>query len=289
MRRAAVIAAILVLAATAALWADSFVRIVSFSFLAREVQVLKPAPKASSGDDPAPQRWSPALLNAPLVENEKIRTGAQGHAEIQLECGSALRMAPDSELAIPRLRLRDNGVRATTLRVDAGTMYFTLQRGDVHDLRVELPGGEVEASDGSVSLRLEAPPTADASVEVLDGHAEAIVGQHRLRLDKTVRLEFQPAGKFAYLPPAASDRWMSWSHVRDQAFQRAEMAAQPKPLIDPASSTPPSAATAAISLSPASDRIVDAQGLFAQADKATLDDVTAVQSTLVRIPACINH
>jgi len=283
-----------VLAASAALWADSFVRIVSFSFLARQVQVLKPQPASSalpgteSGDDPPAPRWSAALLNAPLVENEKIRTGAQGHAEIQLECGSELRLAPDSELALPRLRLRDNGVRATTVRVDAGTMYFTLQRGDVHDFRIELPGGEVETPDGSVSLRLEAPVSADATVEVLDGHAEAVVGQHRLRLEKMVRLQLQPAGKFAYLPPAASDHWMQWSHARDQAFLRAEMAAQPPPLMDPAASAPPPPPIALADPLPA-DRVIDSQAFFAEKDKKNLDDITAVQSTLVRVPACINH
>ncbi|MGH9393531.1 MAG: FecR family protein, partial [Terriglobales bacterium] len=227
------------------------------------------------------------LLNAPVVEAEKIRTGGQGEAEIQLECGSALRLTPDSELAVPHLRLRDDGVRSTTLRVDAGTMYFTLQRGDSHDFHVELPGGEIETLDGAASLRLEAPASADATVELLDGRAELVAGKHRYKLQRLERVQLQPGGKVGYLQPARSDHWMQWSHGRDQAFLRAEMASQPQPFMDAASSAPTQAAPPT-----GTDKVPDAKVLFNNLDAEGLDSLTSTMAgrpSPRTVPSCVNH
>ncbi|MGH3182442.1 MAG: FecR family protein, partial [Streptosporangiaceae bacterium] len=178
---------------TAGVWAlaDSHVRIVRISFLAHRVEVLRLPDTADAGAPLAP-RWSTALLNAPVVENEKIRTGADGQAEIQLECGSALRLAPNSELTVSVLRLRDDGVRATTVALTAGEAYFSVRRADSPDFHLGVGAGTVAAPEGAASLRVTASEDGPATVELLDGHAQVQDGKQLIVLRKAAALQLRP-------------------------------------------------------------------------------------------------
>lgn len=222
----------LALAAAAGTLAESRVRIVRVNFLAGEVEVSQPG---TGGVAP----WQPALLNAPVVEAEKIRTLAAGEAEVQLECGSALRLAPNSELAFPRLRLKDSGVRDTTVAVGSGTAFFAVRRADSPDFRVDLPGGAVETPEGAASFRIEAPAEGAATVELTAGHARFVAGRRgafELRTD--ARLKLPASGAPVFEAEAVPDRWTQWNRDRDQVFQRSLDANQPTPSIDASQSKP---------------------------------------------------
>ncbi|HEY7839107.1 MAG TPA: FecR domain-containing protein, partial [Terriglobales bacterium] len=60
------------------------------------------------------------------VEGESLRTGDNGEAEVELECGSAVRLAPNSRLTFSHLRRRDDGVTATTVVLERGRVFFYL-------------------------------------------------------------------------------------------------------------------------------------------------------------------
>jgi hypothetical protein len=216
-------------------WADSHIRIVAVSFVEHGVEVRRPL---STAGDAAP-RWSPAALNQPVVEGESIRTDLNARAEVELECGSALRLTSNSELSFPRLVLRDDGIRGTTVQLDSGEFYFTLQDSDSRDFHVLLPGGgEVSTGDGGVKLRLDVPAGQPAVVEVLDGQ----VRLHDRRDTQTVksrqRVEIRPNGGFRTLTLAEADAGQQWSHQRDDAFQRAVLQSAPGTQVDASQSLP---------------------------------------------------
>lgn len=109
--------------------ADSHVRIVRLSYIEGGVQI------AHSGST----AYQKAITNLPVSEGMKLKTADDGRAEIEFEDGSTLHIVPDSEVAFPRLLLRDSGAKASQVDVDKGTAYlnylgtkndeFTLQFG----------------------------------------------------------------------------------------------------------------------------------------------------------------
>lgn len=277
------VAALLLVAALVAL-ADSHVRIVRISFLAHQVEVSQPA--AAAPGTPRVGRWTSALLNAPVVESERIRTKAAGEAEVQLECGSALRLAPDSELTFSKLLLLTSGVRATTVALRRGTAYFTLQRADSRDFHVLIPGGEISTPDGSASLRVSAPANAPATVELLSGHATVQAEQQQFVLKKSRALTLKPDGGVAWQAAAPPDLWERWSRSRDQAFQRALNESEPKPNMDAQALAPPPPPP---SIAGSPDLYNPLPNNSASMFSMTDDPFVATARAIAKVPFCANN
>ncbi len=96
--------------------AESQARIVRLSEVQGTVQFDR-----STGDG-----FDKAFINLPVVEGSKLKTGKDGRAEVEFEDGSALRLAPDSEVDFTRLALDDNGLKLTTVQLVSGTLYANL-------------------------------------------------------------------------------------------------------------------------------------------------------------------
>jgi hypothetical protein len=61
-----------------------------------------------------------------VVEGSRLKTGTDGRAEVEFEDGSALRLAPDSEVDFVRLMLGDDGQKLSTVQLVSGTVYADL-------------------------------------------------------------------------------------------------------------------------------------------------------------------
>ena len=226
-RKTAVGGLLLGLAFTAGSWALAqknaplLVRIVHISFLVHQAQVRHAADPAAT--------WSKALLNAPVVEGESIRTPPQGEIEVQLECGSALRLAPDSEFSFPQLSLRPDGVAATTVAVESGSAFFSMRHQDSRDFQVIVPADRAATvvPGNSADFRVDVPSQAPASVQLTGGHADVRVGGAAFKLKKSMRLvwsaDVAPHPDRAPPPDAAAH----WNHSREDAFGRALFASEP--------------------------------------------------------------
>ncbi|MGH9520190.1 MAG: FecR domain-containing protein [Terriglobales bacterium] len=271
-----------VLAAALLAWADSFVRIVRISDVSGAVQVSRPEPGQT-----ALHRWTSATLNAPIVEHEAVRTLAGGEAEIQLECGSALRLTPSSEFSFPRLRLRNDGVHWTQVAMDSGTAFFTVQKADAREFQVEVAGSEIATPDGAANFRVDAPADAAVRIQLLNGHARVHAAGNWLTLSKSATLELPPHGASIFVANAAQDQWTRWSRERDQAYQRALMAGQPQPTVNGAQSAPPAVPTAVVP-----QVNLDNPGeVFKEIDAGALssDPFFANKSKPLRVPNCHNN
>lgn len=270
------IAAFLALGCAVGIFADSRVRIVRISFLEHTVEV----------SHTSPAQWEPALLNAPVVESEMIRTGAGARAEIQLECGSALRLAPSSAFAFTKLRLRDDGIRSTTIAFHRGTALISLRRADSPDFHIQLPNAEISTPDGPAILRLDAPPSAPTIVALLDGHATLLWRGLRYPLAKSRQWALASSGPPVSQPAAPSDRFTQWSHERDQAFQRAVLADQPKPSVDAAAGAAASLAIIQPSAAPPPPSLNG--NVFATLDPSGGADPFPL-ATPQKVPFCANN
>src|SRR5713226_1220514 len=105
-------AAFLVVSASA----ESKARIVRLSEVQGTVQIDR-----ATGDG-----FDKAFINLPVIEGSKLKTGKDGRAEVEFEDGSALRLAPDSEVDFTRLALGDDGQKLSTVKLVSGTLYANL-------------------------------------------------------------------------------------------------------------------------------------------------------------------
>src|SRR5271166_5875354 len=109
---AVLVAAFLVASASA----ESKARIVRLSEVQGTVQIDRAA-----GDG-----FDRAFMNLPVIEGSKLKTAKDGRAEVEFEDGSALRLAPCSEVDFIRLGLGDDGQKLSTVQLVSGTVSASL-------------------------------------------------------------------------------------------------------------------------------------------------------------------
>src|SRR5438270_598895 len=87
-------------------YADSYARIVRLSDVDGNVQIDRNTGKG----------FENAVPNMPITQGVRIKTG-NGHAEIEFENGSVVRLTPDSSVNFAQLSLASNGHRLSEVRV----------------------------------------------------------------------------------------------------------------------------------------------------------------------------
>jgi hypothetical protein len=157
-------AAFLVVSASA----ESKARIVRLSEVQGAVQLDRGA-----GDG-----FDKAFINLPVIEGAKVKTGKDGHAEVEFEDGSALRLAPNTEVDFARLTLGDDGQKFSTVQLVAGTVYTNLHAKKSGDKN----GDAFQLNFASESL---AVTEAAHFRVVLDGGSKATVAVFKGKVSAT--------------------------------------------------------------------------------------------------------
>ncbi|MGH9475653.1 MAG: FecR domain-containing protein [Terriglobales bacterium] len=272
----------LLLAVAGAAMAESRVRIVIISLVQHSVEVNVPPRSGAVGAG----RWTPALMNAPVIEGESIRTEPNGVAEVELECGSALRLTPSSEMEFNRLRLSDQGVPFTAVTLGGGEAYFSMQDADSRDFHLRIGAAELSLPSGGATLRLDVPHGKPASIEVLNGQVVLQDGRNVTAVKSSRRIELLPGGGLRTLALEAADAWQKWSHHRDQLFERAVLASGPKPPLQDAASALPPIYTVPTPPAPNSEQL---QSVFRDLDKSHPDTVAPVAAPAAPVPHCAHR
>ena len=107
------------LTVTVCLWsasclADSQVRIVRLSSVQGDVQI----------DRATGEGYEKAFDNLPVTQGVKLKTRADGRAEVEFEDGSTIRLAPLTSVEFPALSLRDSGAKLSAVDVQHGIAYI---------------------------------------------------------------------------------------------------------------------------------------------------------------------
>jgi hypothetical protein len=207
---AALAAAFLVVSASA----ESKARIVRLSDVQGTVKIDRAA-----GDG-----FDKAFLNLPVIEGARVKTGKDGRAEVEFEDGSALRLAPDSEVDFTRLALGEDGQKLSTVQLVSGTVYanlhpknareksdqFLLNFGRESVTVSEAAHFRVELADATATMavfkgKLSAT-TSSGQFEVAEKHSATIdLGNNELTKDGPARKDtFVIAKNYA---AESSDDW----------------------------------------------------------------------------------
>ena len=164
----------------------------------------------------APDPWQPALRNMPVIQSSWLRTGQDGRVELELDEGSVLRLAKDSQLELSDYTRLSTGQRITLISLDRGLAYFTGEPEGHDTLMLAVPGAQVMLRRGA-RLRLEAGDDA-SQIAVVEGSARFSSPTAELELFEGQMARVEPARAsrfFLYreIPALDSDRW---SEERDK-------------------------------------------------------------------------
>ncbi len=127
-----------------------------------------------------------AFLNLPVIEGSRLKTGKDGRAEVEFEDGSALRLAPGSEVDFTHLALGDEGQKLSTVQFVSGTIYADLHSKTAYDKQKTGDQFQLNFAHESVIVR----ETAHFRAE-LAGPSQATVAVFKGKLSAT-----GPSGQF---------------------------------------------------------------------------------------------
>ncbi|MGA2370776.1 MAG: DUF6600 domain-containing protein [Candidatus Korobacteraceae bacterium] len=155
--------------------ADSQARIVRLSDVHGEVQV----------DRNTGQGFEQALLNLPMVQGTRLRTGA-GFAEVEFEDNRTLRLAPDTQVEFSQLELRPSGTTVSTMTVERGMVYVGLTRSTGDEFTLAFARNKIPLPPSS-HVRLDmGDKWANLAVFKGNVHVEALNGPITVGKDRTV-------------------------------------------------------------------------------------------------------
>ncbi len=182
--------------------ADSHVRIVRLSDTTGEVQM----------DRNTGRGFEEAILNLPVIQGSRLRTNA-GFAELEFEDNSTLRLAPNTTVAFPQLELRQSGATATTVNVEAGTVYVSLARSKGNEFRLSFdiqkillaPSSHIRLHLGQTTGRLA---VLAGSVQLETPTGAMAVGKH-----KTLTFELAKAAAPTLTNKVAKGRYDEWDQA----------------------------------------------------------------------------
>jgi hypothetical protein len=183
-------------------------RVVRVSLIAGDVNLRR------AGSD----KWERATLNVPLVEGDRLATGANSRVEIQIDARNFLRVGEYATLDV--VTLRDEGV---ALSLPAGTATLRLARFN-HDheyFEIDAPATTIAAEKEGL-YRLDVDRDGKVRVAVRDGGRARLYSQSSgftLRDGRVAEMVLadnsqEPDWQFSDLRPF--DSWDSWVDERER-------------------------------------------------------------------------
>ncbi len=204
--------AILALAGTASAQqdADGDSRgVARLSVLGGEVSIRR----GDSGD------WVAAAVNAPLMAPDRVMTGGNGYAEIQLDWANFVRLPANSEIQLSDL---ENG--HFLVQVAQGAVVFRVLRDSNAQPEVVTPMVSVRPLKKG-TYRVSVQEDGQTAVTVRSGEAEIATqrGVERLQSGKTMQLRGAPGDpEFQISRAFDEDEFDRWNRNRDRDLERTE-------------------------------------------------------------------
>jgi FecR protein len=170
--------------------------------------------RGDSGD------WSAATINQPLEAGDKISTGANAQAEVQLDFADVLRLDQHAQANIAAL-----GNQQIQVQVAQGLVNFSIFKHGESDVEIDTPNVAVHPSHNEGSFRIEVLSDTETQVIVRNGDAEISTPQGSTHVSKGQLITIQGSGQDAqYQVTDAPDKdsFDAWNSDRDKQIQDAQ-------------------------------------------------------------------
>jgi hypothetical protein len=173
--------------------------------------------------------YESATMNVPLTEGNWLQTGRDGWAEVQLEDGSLIRLAPDSVIAFTQLARASSGATLTTVDLDQGEAEFKVAKHDDGDFNVTVKKNTI-ALTHSGSFRVTSTNANPLEVAVLKGEVSVSDtdngGEVAVKKNESFVLDPNDPARYALDKGVDTDDLDQWSTQRDDALSTYASAGQ---------------------------------------------------------------
>jgi len=169
--------------------------------------------RGDSGD------WSAAALNQPVMAGDKVSTGDNARAELQLDFANVVRLGPNSKANVANLTQKN-----IQIQISEGIANYTVSKDSETEPEIDTPNVSIHPSHHDGVFRVEVHPDGDTIVIVRQGEAQIATPQGSTEVHAgemaTVRGDANDA---QYKITSATDRddWDSWNNDRDHLIRNA--------------------------------------------------------------------
>ncbi|MCS7042225.1 MAG: FecR domain-containing protein [Bryobacteraceae bacterium] len=169
--------------------------------------------RGDSGD------WVAAVINAPLLADDRVLTGAASRAEVQFDYYHRIRLAADTEIRLTQLEYR-----LYQIQVVRGTVTFSALKGGDAQVEINTPAAALRPVAWG-EYRVTVYDDDRAELTVRRGEAEIFTpnGTQRLRPGRTMvaRLDESNRSETRLVAEIPRDRWDEFNEARDRELSRA--------------------------------------------------------------------
>jgi len=168
--------------------------------------------RGDSGD------WVAGAINAPLMTEDRVYSGARSRAEVQFDYYHRIRLAEETEI-----RLADIEKGRYLLQLARGTATFAALKGGDAQVEISTPAAAVRPVAYG-SYRVTVGPDGTAEITVRSGEVEIYTptGTERLRAGRTMLVRNGENGEPVFQTVAAigKDDWDRFNEARDKELRR---------------------------------------------------------------------
>ncbi len=170
--------------------------------------------RGDSGD------WATAAVNQPMVSSDKISTGVNSRAEVQLESGNILRLSDSSLASIAGLSRNQ-----IQIQVERGLIDYTVFKGAESEVEIDTANVAVRPARKDGIYRIEINGEGETQVIVRKGSAEISTPQGSTQVEKGQMVIVRGTGddtQYKVAEAPSKDSWDSWNTDRDRLIYDAQ-------------------------------------------------------------------
>jgi hypothetical protein len=168
--------------------------------------------------------WAAAALNQPLVPGDRISTGDNSRAELQLDHANILRLGNNSKAKIATVERVQSQQTQIQVQIRQGIAYYSVFKDSEADVEIDTPNAAIRPTSKDGVYRIEVTGF-ETRVIVRAGAVDMATPQGSERVDMgqcaTVRGTTHEAGNVLGGTPAM-DSSDSWNIDRDEVIRNAQ-------------------------------------------------------------------
>ncbi|HZR32252.1 MAG TPA: FecR family protein [Terriglobales bacterium] len=185
-------------------FADSQVRIVRLSDLEAEVQI-----DHGTG-------YEKAIRNMPITQGVRLWAKEGGLAEVELENGTTVRLAPNTIMEFPELSLRDSGAKVSAIVLKQGTAYFNINKSKHDEFQVAF-GHEQATLKNNARFRVQlGDAKAEVSVTKGDVHFVGPSGDVKIGKNNTASFDLANQDRYTLAKGVSPEQYDDWNKQENQ-------------------------------------------------------------------------
>ena len=162
--------------------------------------------------------WVAATVNTPVAVGDRISTGPDGSAEIQLDAANVLRLSHNATAKIASIS-REN----IQVQVGQGLVTYAVVRPGEANAEIDTPNSAVHP-DGTGEYRIQVNSNDESDVIVREGSADITEPQGSTHVNAGQMISIQGTDNPEYKTASApsEDAWDSWNMDRDHQITSAK-------------------------------------------------------------------